>query len=380
MKIGDYSTMHNKQKILVTSPTLPPLEDFIGCVKEIYQSKWLTNNGRFHQAFEKALCEFAGMSCCSLFCNGTIALEALLSVTGLKGEVITTPFTFAATATAIVRCGLKPVFVDIDPLTLNLDPAKAEEAITENTAAILPVHVYGNPCQTQALEKLADKYNLSLIYDAAHAFGVEQNGESILKAGSASMVSFHATKVFSSIEGGAIFTEDPELKRKLDLYKNFGISGQASVELIGTNGKMNEFQAAFGLLSLEHLQDNIEKRQILAEKYRSLLKNVQGISLMPEMPGVKHNYAYFPILVDKEKFGKSRDELYEKLKESNIYARKYFYPLITDFAPYKDSSICRSEDLPAAKKAAEKVLCLPVHTELNERDIEMICEAVYWNY
>ncbi|MGE4286489.1 MAG: DegT/DnrJ/EryC1/StrS family aminotransferase [Phycisphaerae bacterium] len=361
--------------IFVTRPSLPPLEDFVECLKELWETKWLTHDGRFHKEFEKAICEYLDIDYCTLFCNGTLALQAALAILNLEGEVITTPFTFAATANAIVLSGLKPVFVDIDPDTFNISPESIRKAVTDKTSAIMPVHVYGNPCDTMAIDAIADQYNLKVIYDGAHAFGVKQEGASILSAGDMTMVSFHATKIMNSIEGGAIITNNSEYKRKLDLFRFYGLSGETSTELIGTNAKMNEVQAAMGLLNLRNIDDNIACRRALAEKYRELLADVDGIKVLNDFPGVRHNYAYFPILVDEKRYGMSRDELCDKLKEHNIFARRYFYPLLTDFSAYNDSN-CRIEELPVAKRTAKQVLCLPLHTELTEEQIRQILENI----
>ena len=362
----------SNQPIYVTNPTLPPINEFIDCIKDIWESKWLTNNGKYHQMLEKSLCEYLGVKYCSLFCNGTIALQAALAVLNISGEVITTPFTFLATANSIVLSGGKPVFVDIEPHTFNIDPKRVEEAITDKTTAIMPVHVYGNPCNISELERIAKKYNLKLIYDAAHAFGIEKDGASILNAGDVSMVSFHATKVFSTIEGGAIFTNDPQVKQNLDLYKNFGISSETTAEGIGTNGKMNEVQAAFGLLNLKYIDGNIQKRREVADIYRKAISQIDGVSCIEDLPGVRHNYGYFPIIVDETKYKMSRDELYEQLKASNIFSRRYFYPLITDFESYKSGGNYIVKDIPIAENIANRVLCLPMYSELEVEDIDKV--------
>ena len=317
-----------------------------------------------------------GISQLSLFTNGTIPLLSALQTLELKGEVITTPFSFVATSHAIVLAGLKPVFVDIDPITGNLDPSKIEAAITKNTSAILPVHVYGYPCNTEAIEKIARKNNLKVIYDAAHAFAVKINGKSILHEGDLSTLSFHATKVYNTIEGGALICHDRDTKHKIDRLKNFGITDEVTVVETGTNGKMDEVRAAFGLLALELVPDAIAKRKKIVERYRTLIDSIPGIRYIPDMENTSHNYAYFPIFIDKEIFGISRDELYFALQKEGIHGRRYFYPLITSFPMYKDMPSAAPSNLPVATKLAEEVLCLPIYADLKLEEVERIVHAI----
>src|SRR5690554_963379 len=362
----------NKEKILVTQPLLPPLEEFTPYLKKIWESKWLTNNGQFHQQLEQALCEYLGVKHICLFSNGTLALITALQALRITGEVITTPFSFVATTHALWWNNIKPVFADIEPHTYNLDPEKVEVAITPNTTAIMPVHVYGNPCKLEALQQIADTYNLKLIYDAAHAFGVEVNGQSVLNFGDLSVLSFHATKVFNTFEGGAIVCHDEKMKRHIDDLKNFGFRGETTVIAPGINAKMNELQAAFGLLQLKYIDEAREKRKQIAETYREELAGIKGIHCLNDLPDTKHAYSYFPILVEEQEFGMSRDELYEKLKENNIFSRRYFYPLISNFPTYRGLSSANKDNLPIANDIAEKVLCLPIYKNLAINDNEQI--------
>ncbi|RLD61981.1 MAG: DegT/DnrJ/EryC1/StrS family aminotransferase [Bacteroidetes bacterium] len=364
--------MESPKKILVTQPVLPPLEEFIPLLEDIWKSKWLTNNGKYHQQFEKQLAEFLGVKYISLFSNGTLALITALQELRITGEVITTPYSFVATTHALWWNGIKPVFVDIEPGYCNLDPEKIEAAITPKTTAIVPVHVYGNPCNVEAIQKIADKYGLKVIYDAAHAFGVEKNGTSILNSGDLSILSFHATKVFNTIEGGAIICHDEETKKRIDYLKNFGFAGETTVIAPGINAKMNELQAAYGLIQLKTYDEQIAKRKIIADNYRELLKDVKGISFLKDIPQVKHNYAYFPIFVDEKKYGMSRDKLYEKLKRNNIFGRRYFYPLISNFSTYKGLDSARQENLSVANQIADEVICLPIYPELTGSDVKRI--------
>ena len=358
--------------ITVTQPCLPPLEEFIPYLQQIWDNKWLTNNGPLHQQLEKELAEYLGVNYISLFSNGTLALMSALQALKIQGEVITTPFSFVATTHSLWWNKVKPVFVDIEPEYLNLDPKRIEEAITEKTTAIMPVHVYGNPCKVEAIQRIADKHNLKIIYDAAHAFGVKKDEVSVLNYGNLSVLSFHATKVYSTIEGGAIICHTPEMKHHIDNLKNFGFRGETVVEEPGINAKLNEIQAAYGLLQLKYIDDFIEKRKLLTELYRELLKDIPGISYLNDMKGVTHGYSYFPILINEEKYGMSRDDLYEKLKQNNILSRRYFYPLISDFEPYKNLPSASKENLPIATKIAQEVLCLPIYVELKEEDIQRI--------
>lgn len=362
--------------INVTQPSLPPLNEFSEKLQEIWESKWLTNGGRFHQELEVALAEYLGVKYVSLFCNGTMALLAGLKALGITGEVITTPFTFVATSHAIKWNNCKPVFCDIDPVSFNLDPKKIESLITEKTQAILPVHVYGNPCDVDALNSIAKKHNLKIFYDAAHAFGVEKDGKSILTEGDLSMVSFHATKVFNTIEGGALITNCPETKKKIDHLKNFGFEGEESVVEIGINGKMNEVQAAFGLVQLKYIEEQIARCRVLSNFYKEQLSNIPGIDTMLELQSIKYNYSYFPILVDKSLFGVSRDELYDILKTHGILTRKYFYPLVSNFRCYSQEAINSDEDLKVAKDISSKILCLPIYSDLLDSEASFIVDMI----
>lgn len=365
--------MMNK-KIYVTQPYLPDLDEFIPYLQQIWSNKVLTNNGPMHQELEKGLCEYLGVPFISLFNNGTNALLTALQCYDLKGEVITTPYSFVATTHSLVWNNLTPVFVDIDTDTLNIDSTKIEAAITEKTTAILAVHCYGNPCPVEEIELIAKKYNLKVIYDAAHAFGVEDKNGSILNYGDLSVLSFHATKVFNTFEGGAIISHDLETKKKIDSLKNFGITSELEVSHIGSNGKMSEVNAAFGLLQLKYIDQAIVQRQEIAQIYQKELQSIQGIDSNLLNNTVKHNFSYFPILIDEKKYGKTRDELYEELKLHNIFARKYFYPLITDFSAYCDYE--QRFDLNTSKNISNQVLCLPIYPGLSENEIMHIINIV----
>ncbi len=366
----------NKKRILVTQPVLPPLEEFVKSLEKIWDCKWLTNNGQFHQDFEKALAKHLGVKYVSLFSNGTLALISALQVMRITGEVITTPYSFVATTHALHWNGIKPVFADIDPITLNLDPKKIEAAITPKTTAIMPVHVYGTPCNVEAIKEIADTYGLKVIYDAAHAFDVDVNGNSVLNYGDMSILSFHATKVFNTIEGGAIICNDEATKKRIDYLKNFGFAGETKVIAPGINAKMNELQAAYGLLQLEHIDEAISKRKYIADLYRNLLTDVDGITFLKDIEGVKHNYAYFPIFIDKKKYGKSRDDLYEELKKHNIYGRRYFYPLISQFPTYSGLPSAALGNLSIAEGVTKQVICLPIYPDLLKENINEICRIV----
>ena len=364
------------KKITVTSPLLPDLEEFNKLLKEIWKSKWVTNNGRFHQLLEKELAAYLKVPYISLFTNGTLPLITALQALRISGEVITTPYSFVATTHSLWWNGCRPVFVDVDPNTCNLDPSKIEAAITPKTTAIMPVHCYGKPCDVKGIQKVADKYGLKVIYDAAHAFGVDVNGESILNAGDMSTLSFHATKVYDTIEGGALVMHDEQTKRRIDYLKNFGFAGEITVVAPGINSKMDEVRSAFGILNLRQVDDAIAKRQQVAIKYREELKNVPGINYFQDMPGVRHNYSYFPIFIDAEVFGKNRDQLYEEMKAQNIFSRRYFYPLISEFSTYRGLPSANKENLPIANKIANSVLCLPMHHELTKEDLERVIEVI----
>ena len=363
-------------KITVTSPLLPNLDEFHEMLKEIWDSKWITNNGSFHKKLEQALAEYLKVPYVSLFTNGTLPLITALQALRITGEVITTPYSFVATTHALWWNGIKPVFVDIEPETGNIDPSKIEAAITPKTTAIMPVHVYGKPCKTKEIQDIADKYGLKVIYDAAHAFGVEVNGESILNAGDMSTLSFHATKVYNTIEGGAMIMHDAKTKQRIDYLKNFGFAGETTVVAPGINSKMDEMRSAYGLLNLKQVDAAIEARHQVAIRYREALRNVEGISFWDDMPGVKHNYSYFPIFVDAEKYGTTRDELYFKMKEQGVLGRRYFYPLISEFSTYKGLESSSRENLPTAYKMAEEVICLPMHHALSENDIRIVIDSI----
>ena len=363
--------------ITVTSPLLPPVEEFIPYLQQIWDSKWITNNGQFHQQLEQALAEYLGVEYISLFTNGTLPLITAFQALGIRqGEVITTPYSFVATSHSIWWNGLKPVFVDIEEETCGIDPNKIEAAITPNTVAIMPVHCYGKPCNTEQIDAIAKKHNLKVIYDAAHAFGVNVNGQSILQAGDISTLSFHATKVYNTIEGGALICHSKEMKEHIDHLKNFGFEDEVTVVAPGINSKMDEVRAAYGLLNLQQVDAAIEARQQVANAYRDALKDVKGIRFFDDMAGVRHNYSYFPIFVDAEQYGMSRDELYEKMRAENVYGRRYFYPLITDFEPYKDIPSAHPTNLPVANKIANQVICLPMHHELSEEDVKRVIECI----
>lgn len=366
----------NKDIITVTSPLLPNLDEFTESLKEIWESKWITNNGQFHQKLEAALAEYLKVPYVSLFTNGTLPLLTALQALRITGEVITTPYSFVATTHALWWNGIKPVFVDIDPSTGNIDPQKIEAAITPRTTAILPVHVYGKPCDTEAIQAIADKYGLKVIYDAAHAFGVEVNGESLLNAGDMSTLSFHATKVFNTIEGGAMVMHDEKTKQRIDYLKNFGFANEVEVVGPGINSKMDEIRSAYGLLNLKQVDAAIAARQKVAVAYREALRNVDGISFWDDMPGVRHNYSYFPIFVDAKKYGMTRDELYMKMKNQGVWGRRYFYPLISEFSTYRGLESSRPENLPNAHMMADTVICLPMHHALREEEINKIIDCI----
>ena len=369
--------MEENKIITVTSPLLPDLKEFEKMLEDIWQRRWLTNNGFYHNELEKALAEYLGVEYISLFTNGTLPLITGLQALGItKGEVITTPYSFVATTHSIWWNGLTPVFVDIDPINGNIDPDKIEAAVTEKTVAIMPVHVYGTPCDTDRIQKIADKYNLKVIYDAAHAFGVKVNGESILNAGDISTLSFHATKVYNTVEGGALICHSAEMKKKIDQLKNFGFTGEINVEAPGINSKMDEIRSAYGLLNLKQVDSAIASRKQTAEYYRMSLKNEKGIRFLEDIDGVSHNYSYFPIFVDKNTYGMSRDDLYQKLKDNNILGRRYFYPLISEFEPYKNYRSASYTNLQVAKKIADEVICLPMYAYMEQGDINKIISLI----
>lgn len=367
--------MSNNQ-ITVTSPLLPNLDEFHELLKEIWSSKWITNNGSFHKQLEKDLAEYLKVPFVSLFTNGTLPLITALQALRITGEVITTPYSFVATTHSLWWNGIKPVFVDIDPTTGNIDPDKIEAAITTKTTAIMPVHVYGKPCDTERITEIANKYGLKVIYDAAHAFGVEVNGKSVLEAGDMSTLSFHATKVYNTLEGGALVMHDIATKKRVDYLKNFGFAGETEVVAPGINSKVDEVRAAYGILNLRQVDVAIEARHQVASAYRKALRPIEGITFMEDMPGVRHNYSYFPIFVDAEKYGMTRDELYIKMKEANVLGRRYFYPLISEFSTYRGLPSSAPANLPNAHKMADRVICLPMHHEISDGDMERILATV----
>ncbi len=368
--------MKENKPILVTQPALPPLDELIPYLQDIWGRKWITNNGHYHQELEKALCEYLGVKYISLFTNGTLPLITALQALRITGEVITTPYSFVATTHSLWWNGIKPVFVDIDPKTGNIDPNKIEAAITPQTTAIMPVHVYGTPCDTERIQQIANKYGLKVIYDAAHAFGVKVNGKSILNAGDMSTLSFHATKVYNTIEGGALICHDAETKKRIDYLKNFGFEDETTVVAPGINAKMDEIRSAYGLLELKHVDQFIAKRKAVESLYRQSLESIKGLSFMEVIPGVEHTHSYFPMLVNEAEYGMSRDALYEKLKVNNIFGRRYFYPLISDFPTYSGLPSSARENLPNATKLANGVICLPMHHELTEEEIERVVSVI----
>lgn len=368
--------MDTNKQITVTSPLLPNLDEFNEMLKEIWASKWVTNNGQFHQQLEKALAEYLKVPFISIFTNGTLPLLTALQALRITGEVITTPYSFVATTHSIWWNGCKPVFVDIEESTCGIDPEKIEAAITPKTTAIMPVHCYGKPCNTKRIQEIADKYGLKVIYDAAHAFGVEVDGESILNAGDMSTLSFHATKVYNTLEGGALVMHDEQTKKRIDYLKNFGFAGETEVVAPGINSKVDEVRAAYGLLNLKQVDAAIAARQKVAQIYRNELRNISGVRFFEDMPGVRHNYSYFPIFINAEQFGMTRDELYFKMKEQNVLGRRYFYPLISEFSTYRGLPSAVPENLPVATRIANEVICLPMHHELSEVDIERILNCI----
>ena len=370
------STDKQLEPIRVTSPLIPDQSDFDKMIAEIWKRKWLTNNGTMHKQLEAALCEYLKVPYISLFTNGTLPLITSLQALRVSGEVITTPFSFVATTHSIWWNGITPVFVDIDPETGNINPDLIEAAITPRTSAIMPVHVYGKPCQTEHIREIADTYGLKVIYDAAHAFGVEVDGKSILEEGDLSTLSFHATKVYNTLEGGAIVMHDEKMKQRIDDLKNFGIRNETTVIAPGINGKMDELRAAYGLLNLQQVDRAIEARRQVAVTYREALRDVPGIRYMEDMPGVRHNYSYFPVFVDKNKYGITRDELYFKLRAKNIWSRRYFYPLISTFTTYRGLKSAHPDNLPVATRMADEVICLPIHHELSEENVQRVIDVI----
>lgn len=364
------------KKIYVTEPYLPPLEEFIKSLQLIWDNKWLTNNGEFHQIFENKLAEFLGVKYVSLFSNGTLALITALQTLRITGEVITTPYSFVATTHSLWWNGIKPIFADIELNTCNINPDKIEASITPQTTAILPVHVYGNPCNVDKIQKIADTYGLKVIYDACHAFNIKINNIPIVSFGDLSVLSFHATKVFNTFEGGAIISNDEKTKKRIDYLKNFGFADEVTVVEPGINAKMNEFQAALGILQLNNFPIAISNRKTIYKKYQKELSNISGIKLLEIPNNVDYNYSYFPIFIDKKTYGQSRDELYNQLKNSNIFARRYFYPLISHFPVYRGLPSAKPSNLIVSEVIAQQVLCLPIYPDLQISDTERIIQII----
>lgn len=383
----------NQNKITVTSPLLPDLDEFNELIKEIWKCKWITNNGSFHRQLEKELAEYLKVPYISLFTNGTLPLLTAMQALRITGEVITTPYSFVATTHSIWWNGCRPVFVDIEEKTCGINPEKIEAAITPKTTAIMPVHCYGKPVNIDAIQAIADKYGLKVIYDAAHAFGVEVNGKSVLTAGDMSTLSFHATKVYNTLEGGALIVKDEATKKRIDYMKNFGFAGETEVVAPGINCKMDELRCAYGLLNLQQIDAAIAARKEVARQYVEALKDIPGIRIPSyiqesfdnslfsrgERQMVKLNYSYFPIFVNAEEYGMSRDQLYFKMREANVFGRRYFYPLISTFSPYCGLPSAAPENLPVATKMANEVICLPVHHELYKSDINLVTDIVREN-
>jgi dTDP-4-amino-4,6-dideoxygalactose transaminase len=361
--------------IYVTQPLMPPLEEFLPYLEKIWESKMLTNGGPFHQELEAALAQYLGVEHLALFANGTIALVTALQTLRITGEVITTPFSFVATTHSLLWNAITPVFCDIDGATCNIDPARIEQAITPRTTAIMPVHCYGTPCDVDAIREIADAYGLKVIYDAAHAFGVQQGGQSVLKHGDLSALSFHATKVFSTLEGGALVCPDAKTKQRVDYLKNFGHAGEATVVAPGINGKMNEMQAAFGLMQLHHIDDAITRRRTIDALYRNLLAGVPGITCLPTPPDTASNYAYFPVFVDPARL-EDRDLLNERLRRHGIFCRRYFYPLIAEFPMYRGLASASLDNLPVAAALSRQVLCLPMYPALDLTVVAEVCRLI----
>lgn len=365
-----------QKQITVTTPLLPDLDEFSKMLKEVWERKWITNNGHFHQRLEEALCEYLKVPYISLFTNGTLPLLTALQALRISGEVITTPYSFVATTHSLWWNGIKPVFVDIDPSNCGMDPDCIEAAITPKTTAIMPVHCYGKPCDVVRIQSIAEKYGLKVIYDAAHAFGVEIDGKSILEYGDLSTLSFHATKVFTTIEGGAMIMHDETTKQRIDYLKNFGFESETEVIAPGINSKMDEVRAVYGLLNLRQIDAAIEARHQVAIKYRAALRSVKGIRFFDDMPGVKHNYSYFPIFVNADEYGMTRDELYFKMRDNGVLGRRYFYPLISTFSTYRGLPSAAPENLPNATRVANEVICLPMHHQLSDDDIDRVLQLI----
>lgn len=363
-------------QITVTSPLMPEFDEFAQMLLQVWENKWITNNGQFHQQLEAALCQYLKVPYISLFTNGTLPLLTALQALRISGEVITTPYSFVATTHSIWWNGIKPVFVDIDPSNCGMDPNCIEAAITPKTTAIMPVHCYGRPCDISGIQKIADKYGLKVIYDAAHAFGVEVNGKSILEYGDISTLSFHATKVYNTVEGGAMVVHSKSMKQRIDYLKNFGFENETEVIAPGINGKMDEIRAVFGLINLKQVDKAIDVRRKVARKYREALSEVKGIRFFDDMPGVRHNYSYFPIFVDVEEYGITRDQLYFKMRDHNVLGRRYFYPLISSFSTYRGLPSAAPENLPNATKIANEVICLPMHHLITDDEINRVLDII----
>jgi len=367
---------HSKQPVFVTQPALPPLDEFVPYLEEIWKSRQVTNIEQYHHELEQALCKFLGVQHISLFANGTIALLIALQVLRIQGEVITTPYSFVATTHAIQWNGLKPVFADINPDTLTLDPARIEAAITPQTTAILPVHVYGTPCDLGQINYLADIYGLKVIYDAAHAFGVKRAGQSVLNFGDLSVLSFHGTKIFTTFEGGAIISHDATTKKRIDFLKNFGFADEVTVVGPGINGKMNEFQAALGLLQLKYLPDNIAKRKALSQRYHTALSSIQGLRTLAEVMDTEYNYAYFPVFIENRKGASQRDQVYERLRRHGYFGRRYFYPLISRFPSYRGTASAAPDNLPVAERISSEVICLPLYPAMPATEVDAVSNII----
>ncbi len=365
-----------KKPILVSRPSLPNLDEFVESLKTIWDSRWITNNGDFHQRFEKELAAHLGVNYVSLFSNGTLALISALQTLRITGEVITTPYSFVATTHALHWNGIKPVFVDIESKFGNIDSSKIEAAITPKTTAILPVHVYGNPADVEKIDEIADIYGLKVIYDAAHAFGVKKDGQSILNFGDLSVLSFHATKTFNTIEGGAIVCQNKKMKKRIDYLKNFGFANETTVVAPGINAKMNELQAAYGLLQLKSIDEHTERRKQVADQYRKELQGTAGIGFLNDIETIEHNYSYFPIFVDDALYSMTRDELYFKLKDNNIFGRRYFYPLISEFPSYRGLESANPNHLKNATRTANQVICLPIYPDLTSTEVSRITDII----
>ena len=366
----------DSQAVYVTQPAMPPLDEYIVCLKKIWESRILTNNGPFHQQFEKELADYLGVKYLSVFANGTLALVTALQALRITGEVITTPFSFVATTHSLWWNNIKPVFADIEPEYFTLDPERIEAAITPQTTAIMPVHVYGNPCRIEEIQKIASTYGLKVIYDAAHAFGVTRNGSSVLHCGDLSILSFHATKAFSTVEGGAIICHDAETKRHIDHLKNFGFEDEVTVVEPGINAKMNELQSAFGIIQLNHIDSYIAKRKIIAEQYRNLLTGIEGLRFLSDIEGVRHSYTYFPVFIDEKLYGKSRDQVHADLRAGNIFGRRYFYPLISQFPTYRGLPSAHPGNIPVATRVADQVICLPIYPDLDTEAVATVAEIL----